>query len=110
MLSGATPSAFAMAGPAVFRIVVSRDSMKKAIATNHGNSRFTDLSVAEGPETTLELAALIFCAGSSRHDVPRRYANPCPRPRHAVITNRHPAARFAGDSIVRERGWTRKHR
>ena len=32
-------SAAAMAGTAVFRIVVSSDSMKKATATSHGNSR-----------------------------------------------------------------------
>ena len=42
MLSGATPSALAMAGTAVFRMVVSRDSMKKATATSHGKILFTD--------------------------------------------------------------------
>jgi hypothetical protein len=40
MLSGATASAFATAGTAVFRIVVSSDSMKEATATRHGSSRF----------------------------------------------------------------------
>src|SRR3954466_8925042 len=39
MLSGATPSAAAMAGTAVFRMVVSSDSMKNATATSHGRSR-----------------------------------------------------------------------
>ena len=39
MLSGATPSALAIAGTAVFRIVVSSDSMKNATATSHGSSR-----------------------------------------------------------------------
>ena len=39
MLSGATFSAAAMVGTAVFRIVVSSDSMKNATATSHGNSR-----------------------------------------------------------------------
>ena len=39
MLSGATLSASAMAGTAVFRMVVSSDSMKNATATSHGNSR-----------------------------------------------------------------------
>ena len=38
MLSGATLSAAAMVGTAVFRIVVSSDSMKNATATSHGNS------------------------------------------------------------------------
>jgi hypothetical protein len=42
MLSGAISSAFAMAGTAVLRIVVSSDSMKNATATSHGNSRFTE--------------------------------------------------------------------
>ena len=39
MLRGATLSAAAMVGTAVFRIVVSSDSMKNATATSHGNSR-----------------------------------------------------------------------
>ncbi len=45
MLSGATASAFATTGTAVFRIVVSSDSMKNATATSHGRSR---LIVADG--------------------------------------------------------------
>src|SRR5207247_10208058 len=61
MLSGATASAFAMAGTAVFRIVVSSDSMKKATATSHGNNRFTDLlGAAGGTETALEWAGIIL--------------------------------------------------
>src|SRR6266436_3645069 len=39
MLSGGTLSACATAGTAVFRIVVSNDSMKKPTATSHGSSR-----------------------------------------------------------------------
>src|SRR5208283_859296 len=42
MLSGATPRARAIAGTAVFRIVVSSASMKNATATSHGSSRFAD--------------------------------------------------------------------
>ena len=42
ILSGATLSAAAMAGTAVFRIVVSSDSMKNATATSHGNNRLLD--------------------------------------------------------------------
>src|SRR5579862_9009611 len=38
MLSGTTPSACAMVGTAVFRIVVSSASLKKATATSHGTS------------------------------------------------------------------------
>jgi hypothetical protein len=45
MLSGGTASAWAMAGTAVFKMVVSRDSMKNPTATNQGNSR---LAVALG--------------------------------------------------------------
>src|SRR6185503_18725206 len=61
MLSGATASAFAMAGTAVFRIVVSSDSMKNATATSQGNSRFTELpGAAGGTETALESAGIIL--------------------------------------------------
>ena len=42
ILSGTTLRAWAMVGTAVFRIVVSSDSMKKATATSHGNSRLLD--------------------------------------------------------------------
>jgi len=35
-------SAAAMVGTAVFRVVVSSDSMKHATATSHGTSRFTE--------------------------------------------------------------------
>src|SRR5580698_1703809 len=38
MLRGGTCSALAMAGTAVFRMVVSTDSRKNATATNHGRS------------------------------------------------------------------------
>ena len=39
MLSGVTLRAAEIAGTAVFRIVVSSDSMKNATATSQGNSR-----------------------------------------------------------------------
>jgi hypothetical protein len=42
MLSGATCSAAAIAGTAVFRIVVSSDSIKSATATSHGSRRLLD--------------------------------------------------------------------
>jgi hypothetical protein len=38
MLNGATLSASAIAGTAVFKIVVSNDSMKNATATSHGSN------------------------------------------------------------------------
>ena len=46
MLNGATLSACAMAGTAVFRIVVSSDSMKNATATSHGNRRLLEVRVS----------------------------------------------------------------
>jgi hypothetical protein len=65
MLSGATANALAMAGTAVFKMVVSSDSMKKATATSQGNKRFTDvLGSAGGMETTLEFAKIILVADS----------------------------------------------
>src|SRR5258706_4819717 len=42
MLSGATLSADAIAGTAVFRMVVSNDSMKNATATSQGSNRLLD--------------------------------------------------------------------
>src|SRR5579862_148110 len=42
MLNGATLSAAAMVGTAVFRMVVSSASIKKATATSHGNSRLLE--------------------------------------------------------------------
>src|SRR5665213_3216561 len=47
MLNGTTPRAWAMAGTAVLRIVVSSDSMKNAIATSHGSRRF-EFGCSEG--------------------------------------------------------------
>src|ERR1017187_7302033 len=65
MLSGATPSALAMVGTAVFRMVVSSDSMKKATATSHGNNRFTDSPEGdEGGNSVLELAGIILVPDS----------------------------------------------
>jgi hypothetical protein len=41
MLSGVTANALAITGTAVFKMVVSSDSMKKATATNQGSMRLT---------------------------------------------------------------------
>src|SRR5271157_6034307 len=51
MLSGATLRACETTGTAVFRIVVSSDSMKNATATSHGRSRL--LAVDVGSEGLL---------------------------------------------------------
>src|SRR5579862_7463795 len=48
MLSGATLRAAAMVGTAVFRIVVSSDSMKNATAISHGRSRLLESASAGG--------------------------------------------------------------
>src|ERR1035438_2398735 len=65
MLSGATPSALAMVGTAVFRMVVSSDSMKNATATSQGSNRFTDSpGGVEGGNSLLELAGIILVADS----------------------------------------------
>jgi hypothetical protein len=42
---GVTASALAITGTAVFRIVVSSDSMKNATATYHGRSRLIEADV-----------------------------------------------------------------
>ena len=48
MLRGTTPSASAMVGTAVLRMVVSSDSIRNATATIQGSRRFTDGSGREG--------------------------------------------------------------
>src|ERR1700692_4794076 len=50
MLSGGTLSASEMAGTAVFRIVVSSDSMKNATATSHGKRLLLEADGAAGIE------------------------------------------------------------
>jgi hypothetical protein len=61
MLSGATCNAAAIVGTAVFKIVVSRDSIKNATATSQGNSRaLAGLSVAEVPLALMFGEAFIF--------------------------------------------------
>jgi hypothetical protein len=53
MLRGVTLSASEIAGTAVFRIVVSSDSIKKATATNHGRSRLLEADGTAGIEGEL---------------------------------------------------------
>src|SRR6266567_1077323 len=67
MLSGATCNAAAIVGTAVFKIVVSRDSMKNATATSHGNSRaLAALSSAEASPAAMFWEMLIVerCAAT----------------------------------------------
>src|ERR1700691_2816802 len=61
MLSGVTASALAMTGTAVFRIVVSSDSMKTATAPSHGSMRLTasDGVFTEGTETDTRRLSLL---------------------------------------------------
>jgi len=61
MLSGATWSAAAIVGTPVFRIVVSRDSMKNATAISQGNSRLLEsANDACAERTSVELRGLTF--------------------------------------------------
>src|SRR5881628_2380491 len=114
MLSGATASAFAMAGTAVFRIVVSSDSMKKATATSHDNNRFTDSpGAAGGTETALEWAGIILppadylaairfqfrIAGSYLFNAETRRTQSIP------TTDEHRVKPRGGHAAIR--GWTR---
>ncbi|HEY4051411.1 MAG TPA: hypothetical protein VGM27_31500, partial [Acidobacteriaceae bacterium] len=48
MASGVTLSASEMAGTAVLRIVVSKDSMKNATATSQGSRRLVEADGADG--------------------------------------------------------------
>ena len=53
-------SAFAMVGTAVFKIVVSSDSMKNATATSQGKSPLLEADgKGGGEETLLELAGVM---------------------------------------------------
>jgi hypothetical protein len=62
MLNGATFSAAAIVGTAVFKMVVSSDSMKNATATSHGSNALLVLPGVMGDENfALELIALMNC-------------------------------------------------
>ena len=64
MLKGATPRALAIAGTAVFRIVVSNACMKNATATSHGKKRFTaSMEIADGTGATAASADGLVFAG-----------------------------------------------
>src|SRR5664280_2575527 len=70
MLSGGTLRASEMAGTAVFRIVVSSDSIKNATATSHGTRRLlaTDGSDCSG-EASIKLGRFMCthcCEGASQ--------------------------------------------
>src|SRR5580693_1140690 len=68
MLRGATPSARAMPGTAVLRMVVSSACMKKATATSHGSSRREASSgtVVSAPGMAGSRRATIYCAPDPR--------------------------------------------
>ena len=71
MLSGATLRASAMTGAAVFRIVVSNDSMKKATATSQGNNRRLADMGRKGFEIGHGVSAMYFKAISTPAIRPR---------------------------------------
>src|ERR1700685_763632 len=61
MLSGATSRAFDITGTAVFRIVVSSDSIKNATATSHGKSCLRE-AAGRGKEVLMILSeAKVIC-------------------------------------------------
>jgi hypothetical protein len=69
MLRGPTWRAAEIAGTAVFRMVVSSDSMKKATATSHGRSRLlASERVDDVAGTTGELDAFIGYLQEQRAD------------------------------------------
>src|ERR1700739_2041734 len=78
MLSGVTLSASEIAGTAVFRIVVSSDSMKNATATSHGSSRLPSsplirhVAAPSGFRRSAVLATRLSPKGSSSASSPGR--------------------------------------
>jgi hypothetical protein len=65
MLSGATWRAAEMAGTAVFRMVVSSDSMKNATATSHGRRRLEASGWGATEGALEELAEAISVSAST---------------------------------------------
>lgn len=55
MASGITPSGSEMVSTAVFRIVVSSDSLKKATVTSHGKKRLM-VAVGRPPKEAITLS------------------------------------------------------
>ena len=70
MLSGATLRASAMAGTAVFRIVVSSDSMKNATATSQGKNRLLEVSTPWAV-SALGMAMPCYALRANPSDYPR---------------------------------------
>src|ERR1700677_1565855 len=69
MLNAVTPSALEMTGTAVFRIVVSSDSMKNATATSHGRTRLIEIG-GDAAIVTKRLAldgGYVLCIPSRGH-------------------------------------------
>src|SRR5271170_2720198 len=73
MLSGATLRASEIAGTAVFRIVVSSDSMKNATATSHGKSRLLAVD-GENVDEGWELTGVIGFAWRKKYSTPKALA------------------------------------
>jgi hypothetical protein len=105
MLSGATFSASEMAGTAVFRIVVSSDSIKNATATSHGKSRLLEADGASDAEAefvgstgVLPIARDNYSTNESQYllaTVGQTFSlssslSPSPSPRHFIrLANNH---------------------
>src|ERR1700694_1036270 len=85
MLSGGTLSAAAMAGTAVFRIVVSNDSMKKPTATRHGTRRLA-VSLRVPVSRACKTIERGLGVGKRRIHDALRLGNQCVQMLHAVKT------------------------
>jgi hypothetical protein len=94
MLSGAAPRAPAIAGTAVFKMVVSNDSMKNATATSHGKSRLLEVC----NETVVLGLAMRIAARAYGYSVNARSLHHSTMEAGALIA-RQPA------DTVRNRGW-----
>jgi hypothetical protein len=97
MLSGATFRASAIAGAAVFKIVVSSDSMKKATATSQGKSRLLDVSIVVAGSEFL-MAATTVC---------RKYTESVDE---AYVRNRSARFAIAITGAAADTRWVDRHR
>src|ERR1035438_9366416 len=110
MLSGATLRASAIEGTAVFKIVVSSDSMKNATAISHGNSRML-AAESKGPADASGAALICFtfvasgCIGLSEHANPLSSVCPCCESlRHGTGQCNHDSQRGNGQDCAEQDG------
>src|SRR5512143_778500 len=93
MLSGTTRIASAIVGTAVFRIVVSIDSIRNATATSQGSRRLTEGSTGSGGGGTAGVCPPSVSRGRGGSEAGR--AQPLIQPRAASRFSDSPALSFA---------------